>query len=102
MGAMSQTLLERLQKSKTLFRKVVYPHTLVEIDSTEGMVECATCGGIEGTLLHDCPGYWCANLLDEVYRSTTMSEISSHWHILLIRANKRKDEVMLDLIRSTI
>lgn len=96
------TLVERLQKSIDLHRKIKYPHKLKEIANTDGLVECIVCGGCEGTLLHDCPGVECGDLLDEVYRSTNMTDITRHWHVLLIRANKKRDEEMLSLIRSIV
>lgn len=102
---MSLTLLERVKKSKDLYRdKPIFPHTLVEIpEAGEGLMGCTVCGGFEGTLLQNCPGEWCCAELDNVYFGRgggKMYQIEDHWHIMLDRALKKRDMDMHEAIRS--
>ena len=94
------SLQDGIKKSKELYRKITFPHTIIEIDNTEGLSECTTCGGIEGTLLHDCPGYECGKILDDVYFKHDVTEISRHWNILLIQARRNQDDALIELIRN--
>lgn len=96
------TFQDRIRKSKKLYNaQSTHIHTLQLIEGYEDLWECTTCGGAEGTLWKDCPGFECSDLLDQVYRDNSVTNIAFHWRIMLIRAKKRGDLDTYEMIRST-
>jgi hypothetical protein len=100
---MSQTVLERVKKSKDLYRKPpIFPHELREVEGYgEGLMECIVCHGFEGTLLHNCPGVRCDKALETAYdeKGASFFQIEDHWYIMLNRARKI-DEQLFEAIRN--
>lgn len=98
---MRSTLLERVAKSKELYRTPsLYPHNLQELPDTEGLCYCTVCGGFEGTLLKDCPGYECSDILYDAYADKKFEEISCHWLLILNQAMEQDDDTLVEMIRN--
>lgn len=61
--------------------KEVLTHKLFPVENMEGIAYCSVCGGTEGTLPTDCPGFTLNNFIQEAIYKGGLDFYQGHWSV---------------------